>query len=229
MTAFITWEFFLIQSSLNSAFWSYLRRSAVVICDKNFLVFFPPVLQIPKTQTSQLFPPTVSSHGNRADNFSDSKEATSFVAAAARFAVKSVLFVSCAGTFRRWDTLTPSWMSAHKESVLYLACRRLNRTDRWRIKTCNIWSMEQNVAKTARGFADTPSVPHLVKMARLAYLLNSWPILHRSPGDVLETFNFLENAEDSDEDEDEEGDLMDDISTDKHHRNKKHKIKVSEH
>uniref|UniRef100_A0A8D0A1U0 Striatin-3 n=1 Tax=Sander lucioperca TaxID=283035 RepID=A0A8D0A1U0_SANLU len=48
----------------------------------------------------------------------------------------------------------------------------------------------------------------------------------RSPGDVLETFNFLENAEDSDEDEDEEGDLMDDISTDKHHRAKKHKTKV---
>ncbi|XP_075883965.1 striatin-3 [Nelusetta ayraudi] len=48
----------------------------------------------------------------------------------------------------------------------------------------------------------------------------------RSPGDVLETFNFLENAEDSDEDEDEEGDLMDDISADKHHRNKKHKTKV---
>ncbi|XP_029903840.1 striatin-3-like, partial [Myripristis murdjan] len=47
----------------------------------------------------------------------------------------------------------------------------------------------------------------------------------RSPGDVLETFNFLENAEDSDEDEDEEGDLMDDISTDKHHRAKKHKTK----
>lgn len=50
--------------------------------------------------------------------------------------------------------------------------------------------------------------------------------LDRSPGDVLETFNFLENAEDSDEDEDEEGDLMDDISTDKHLRNKKHKSKV---
>uniref|UniRef100_A0AAQ5X6U7 Striatin-3 n=1 Tax=Amphiprion ocellaris TaxID=80972 RepID=A0AAQ5X6U7_AMPOC len=48
----------------------------------------------------------------------------------------------------------------------------------------------------------------------------------KSPGDVLETFNFLENAEDSDEDEDEEGDLMDDISTDKHHRAKKHKTKV---
>lgn len=30
----------------------------------------------------------------------------------------------------------------------------------------------------------------------------------RSPGDVLETFNFLENADDSDEDEDEEGDVM---------------------
>uniref|UniRef100_A0A7N9AV01 Striatin-3 n=1 Tax=Mastacembelus armatus TaxID=205130 RepID=A0A7N9AV01_9TELE len=48
----------------------------------------------------------------------------------------------------------------------------------------------------------------------------------RSPGDVLETFNFLENPEDSDEDEDEEGDLMDDISTDKHHRTRKHKTKV---
>ncbi|XP_070776706.1 striatin-3 [Enoplosus armatus] len=49
----------------------------------------------------------------------------------------------------------------------------------------------------------------------------------RSPGDVLETFNFLENAEDSDEEEeDEEGDLMDDISTDKHHRAKKPKTKV---
>ncbi|KAM9777822.1 striatin-3 [Neosynchiropus ocellatus] len=41
----------------------------------------------------------------------------------------------------------------------------------------------------------------------------------RSPGDVLETFNFLENAEDSDEDEDEEGELMDP-------RAKKHKSKV---
>ncbi|KAM4625801.1 striatin-3 isoform 2-T2 [Polymixia lowei] len=50
--------------------------------------------------------------------------------------------------------------------------------------------------------------------------------LKRSPGDVLETFNFLENAEDSDEDEDEEGDLMDDINTHTHHRPKKHKTKV---
>uniref|UniRef100_A0AAR2JY75 Striatin-3 n=1 Tax=Pygocentrus nattereri TaxID=42514 RepID=A0AAR2JY75_PYGNA len=48
-----------------------------------------------------------------------------------------------------------------------------------------------------------------------------------NPGDVLETFNFLENADDSDEEEDEEGDLMEDISnrTDKQ-RVKKHKIKV---
>ncbi|KAF7652801.1 hypothetical protein LDENG_00092110 [Lucifuga dentata] len=52
------------------------------------------------------------------------------------------------------------------------------------------------------------------------------PDAKRSPGDVLETFNFLENAEDSDEDEEEDGDLMDDISTDKHHRAKKHKTKV---
>ncbi|KAM9356162.1 striatin-3 isoform 2-T2 [Pholidichthys leucotaenia] len=46
----------------------------------------------------------------------------------------------------------------------------------------------------------------------------------RSPGDVLETFNFLENVEDSDEDE--EGDLMDDISANKHLRVKKHKTRV---
>lgn len=46
----------------------------------------------------------------------------------------------------------------------------------------------------------------------------------RSPGDVLETFNFLENAEDSDEDEDEEGEMMD--LSDKP-RAKKHKIHKS--
>nr|XP_057946148.1 striatin-3-like [Doryrhamphus excisus] len=45
----------------------------------------------------------------------------------------------------------------------------------------------------------------------------------RSPGDVLETFNFLENAEDSDEDdEDDDGELLDD----KLHRSRKHKNKV---
>ncbi|XP_022528333.2 striatin-3 isoform X1 [Astyanax mexicanus] len=52
--------------------------------------------------------------------------------------------------------------------------------------------------------------------------------MKRNPGDVLETFNFLENADDSDEEEeDEEGDLMEDLSnrTDKQ-RIKKHKIKV---
>lgn len=48
----------------------------------------------------------------------------------------------------------------------------------------------------------------------------------RNPGDVLETFNFLENADDSDEDEDEEGDMMEDISDREKHRIKKHKIKV---
>uniref|UniRef100_A0A6Q2WVK9 Striatin-3 n=1 Tax=Esox lucius TaxID=8010 RepID=A0A6Q2WVK9_ESOLU len=37
-----------------------------------------------------------------------------------------------------------------------------------------------------------------------------------NPGDVLETFNFLENADDSDEDDDEEGDLMEDIDRGKH-------------
>ncbi|XP_049596182.1 striatin-3 isoform X1 [Syngnathus scovelli] len=46
----------------------------------------------------------------------------------------------------------------------------------------------------------------------------------RSPGDVLDTFNFLENAEDSDEDDDEDGELMDDIGNDvKHHRKPKNK------
>ncbi|XP_027027950.2 striatin-3 isoform X1 [Tachysurus fulvidraco] len=51
--------------------------------------------------------------------------------------------------------------------------------------------------------------------------------MKRNAGDVLETFNFLENADDSDEEEDEEGDLMEDVSnrTDKQ-RVKKHKIKV---
>uniref|UniRef100_A0A8C7FKK7 Striatin-3 n=2 Tax=Oncorhynchus TaxID=8016 RepID=A0A8C7FKK7_ONCKI len=47
----------------------------------------------------------------------------------------------------------------------------------------------------------------------------------RNPGDVLETFNFLENTDDSDEDDDEEGDLMEDIDSGKH-TIKKHKIKV---
>ncbi|XP_023647939.1 striatin-3 [Paramormyrops kingsleyae] len=52
-------------------------------------------------------------------------------------------------------------------------------------------------------------------------------VMKRNPGDVLETFNFLENADDSDEDEDEEGDMVDDISdrTVKHRINK-HKIKI---
>uniref|UniRef100_A0A3Q2X7D0 Striatin, calmodulin binding protein 3 n=1 Tax=Hippocampus comes TaxID=109280 RepID=A0A3Q2X7D0_HIPCM len=48
----------------------------------------------------------------------------------------------------------------------------------------------------------------------------------RSPGDVLETFNFLENAEDSDEDDDDDdGELMDDMGDDIKHR-RKHKSKV---
>ncbi|KAL0968982.1 hypothetical protein UPYG_G00220820 [Umbra pygmaea] len=47
--------------------------------------------------------------------------------------------------------------------------------------------------------------------------------MKRNPGDVLETFNFLENADDSDEDE--EGDLMEDVDRGKH-TIKKHKIKV---
>ncbi|XP_064783928.1 striatin-3 isoform X2 [Oncorhynchus masou masou] len=49
--------------------------------------------------------------------------------------------------------------------------------------------------------------------------------MKRNPGDVLETFNFLENTDDSDEDDDEEGDLMEDIDSGKH-TIKKHKLKV---
>ncbi|XP_028935235.1 striatin-3 isoform X4 [Ornithorhynchus anatinus] len=46
----------------------------------------------------------------------------------------------------------------------------------------------------------------------------------RNSGDVLETFNFLENADDSDEDE--ENDMIEDIAEgkEKHRMNKKHKI-----
>lgn len=45
----------------------------------------------------------------------------------------------------------------------------------------------------------------------------------RNPGDVLETFNFLENADDSDE---EENDMIEDIAEgkEKHRINKKHKV-----
>lgn len=52
--------------------------------------------------------------------------------------------------------------------------------------------------------------------------------MNRNP-EVLETFNFLENADDSDEEEDEEGDIMEDVPdrSDKR-RIKKHKIKVSD-
>ncbi|XP_068016419.1 striatin-3 isoform X4 [Melanerpes formicivorus] len=48
--------------------------------------------------------------------------------------------------------------------------------------------------------------------------------IKRNSGDVLETFNFLENADDSDEDE--ESDMIEDIAEgkEKHRINKKHKI-----
>ncbi|XP_060117418.1 striatin-3 isoform X3 [Heteronotia binoei] len=48
--------------------------------------------------------------------------------------------------------------------------------------------------------------------------------IKRNPGDVLETFNFLENADDSDEEE--ESDMIEDIAEgkEKHRLNKKHKI-----
>lgn len=58
--------------------------------------------------------------------------------------------------------------------------------------------------------------------------LHRWVCARRSPGDVLETFNFLENAEDSDEDDDDDdddGELMDDMGDDIKHR-RKHKSKV---
>lgn len=47
----------------------------------------------------------------------------------------------------------------------------------------------------------------------------------RNSGDVLETFNFLENADDSDEEE--ESDMIEDIAEgkEKHRINKKHKVK----
>uniref|UniRef100_A0A8C1GMI5 Striatin, calmodulin binding protein 3 n=1 Tax=Cyprinus carpio TaxID=7962 RepID=A0A8C1GMI5_CYPCA len=50
--------------------------------------------------------------------------------------------------------------------------------------------------------------------------------MKRNP-EVLETFNFLENADDSDEEEEDEGDIMEDVPdrSDKR-RIKKHKIKV---
>ncbi len=53
-----------------------------------------------------------------------------------------------------------------------------------------------------------------------------WLWFNRNP-EVLETFNFLENADDSDEEEEDEGDIMEDMPdrSDKH-RIKKHKIKV---
>uniref|UniRef100_A0A2H6MZ17 Uncharacterized protein n=1 Tax=Micrurus carvalhoi TaxID=3147026 RepID=A0A2H6MZ17_9SAUR len=48
--------------------------------------------------------------------------------------------------------------------------------------------------------------------------------MKRNPSDVLETFNFLENADDSDEEE--ENDIIEDITEGKkkHRKNKKHKI-----
>uniref|UniRef100_A0A803YKA5 Striatin 3 n=1 Tax=Meleagris gallopavo TaxID=9103 RepID=A0A803YKA5_MELGA len=49
--------------------------------------------------------------------------------------------------------------------------------------------------------------------------------IKRNSGDVLETFNFLENADDSDEEE--ESDMIEDIAEgkEKHRINKKHKVK----
>uniref|UniRef100_A0A8C5SID0 Striatin N-terminal domain-containing protein n=1 Tax=Laticauda laticaudata TaxID=8630 RepID=A0A8C5SID0_LATLA len=49
--------------------------------------------------------------------------------------------------------------------------------------------------------------------------------IKRNPSDVLETFNFLENADDSDEEE--ENDIIEDITEgkEKHRINKKHKVK----
>uniref|UniRef100_A0A672LZF4 Striatin-3-like n=1 Tax=Sinocyclocheilus grahami TaxID=75366 RepID=A0A672LZF4_SINGR len=50
--------------------------------------------------------------------------------------------------------------------------------------------------------------------------------MNRNP-EVLETFNFLENADDSDEEEDDEGDIMEDVPDRSNKRRiKKHKIKV---
>uniref|UniRef100_A0A674A4E6 Striatin-3 n=1 Tax=Salmo trutta TaxID=8032 RepID=A0A674A4E6_SALTR len=69
---------------------------------------------------------------------------------------------------------------------------------------------------------ESPAKPKGQDMKRWVLFSNCFS---RNPGDVLETFNFLENADDSDEDDDEEGDLMQDIDSGKH-TIKKHKIKV---
>lgn len=51
------------------------------------------------------------------------------------------------------------------------------------------------------------------------------PLLYRPSGDVLETFNFLENADDSDEEE--ENDMIEGIPEGKDkHRINKHKVRI---
>ncbi|KAH0620558.1 hypothetical protein JD844_021138 [Phrynosoma platyrhinos] len=67
---------------------------------------------------------------------------------------------------------------------------------------------------------EVPTIPHNSQL--------TWKqgrqLLRQNPGDVLETFNFLENADDSDEEE--ESDMIEDIAEgkEKHRINKKHKI-----
>lgn len=66
------------------------------------------------------------------------------------------------------------------------------------------------------------------KISFLAALKHfSWCFWFDRNPEVLETFNFLENADDSDEEEYDEGDIMEDVPdrSDKR-RIKKHKIKV---
>uniref|UniRef100_A0AAQ5Y7M3 Striatin-3 n=1 Tax=Amphiprion ocellaris TaxID=80972 RepID=A0AAQ5Y7M3_AMPOC len=94
------------------------------------------------------------------------------------------------------------------------------------VRTQRVRSLLGLSGSEQNGSVENKNLQHLINGTELNQEQSGVFVFSRSPGDVLETFNFLENAEDSDEDEDEEGDLMDDISTDKHHRAKKHKTKV---
>ena len=59
----------------------------------------------------------------------------------------------------------------------------------------------------------------------MEYFGSSFFLSYRPSGDVLETFNFLENADDSDEEE--ENDMIEGIPEGKDkHRINKHKVRI---
>uniref|UniRef100_A0AAX7UNG5 Striatin-3 n=1 Tax=Astatotilapia calliptera TaxID=8154 RepID=A0AAX7UNG5_ASTCA len=96
------------------------------------------------------------------------------------------------------------------------------------VRTQRVRSLLGLSGSEQNGSVENKNLQHLINGTEPDNLsVTTLVFISRSPGDVLETFNFLENTEDSDEDDDEEGDLMDDITTDKHHRAKKHKTKVN--